>query len=165
LREPLHVDKLFAMKLYLVRHGHAARTMLDPGLSEAGAEAVQRMGDHLPRFAEPTEIRHSVKRRARETAEILGPKFGVSVEETRGILPDDPVEDLAEELRRLPDDLLIVSHLPFLDRLMTALVFPNGGGDRIIMTPGSAVGLERANVRPDEVLWWIRWFVSPEVMP
>jgi phosphohistidine phosphatase SixA len=153
------------MKLYLVRHGHAAQTMIDPGLSEEGADAVRRMAEHLSRVVAPVEIRHSVKRRARETAEIFGPLIGVPTEETVGLLPHDPVEALAEEVAFTPDDLMIVSHLPWLDRMMTALAFPNGGGDRIVMTPGSAVMLERADVRPGEALWWIRWFVTPEVMP
>jgi len=153
------------MKLYLVRHGHAAHTMMDPGLSEEGADAVRRMGEHLARVVEPVTVRHSVKRRARETAEILAPRIGVPAEESRGLLPHDPVEAIAEEVSFTPDDLMIVSHLPWLDRMMTALAFPNGGGDRIVMTPGSAVMLERADVRPGEALWWIRWFVTPEVMP
>jgi phosphohistidine phosphatase len=153
------------MRLYLMRHGEAAGGRLDPGLTEAGAGTIRRMSTHLARIAEPTAIRHSVKRRARETAEILAGGLGVPLEEAKGLSPQDAEEPVAEELAFETDDLLIVSHLPFIDRLLTALVFPRGGGDRFVLNPGSVLGLERADLRPGHAIWWVRWFVTPEVMP
>ncbi|MEN8151487.1 MAG: hypothetical protein ABFS86_16845, partial [Planctomycetota bacterium] len=115
-------------------------------------------------------ILHSTKRRARETAEILGGSFDIPVEETRGLTPHDPVEDLTADVNHAAEDLLVVSHLPYLDRLLDALAFPKGGGDRFVMTPGSAVGLERVDMggtdrRRGAFSWRVRWFVSPEVLP
>jgi len=153
------------MKLALVRHGQAAASSIDPGLSEKGTSDVRRMAGHLVRIAAPARILHSTKSRARETAEILGAVFDVPVEETRGLTPHDPVEDLLADLSHEAEDLLVVSHLPYLDRLLDGLAFPKGGGDRFMMMPGSAIGLERAEVGRGRVSWRIRWFVSPEVLP
>jgi phosphohistidine phosphatase len=154
------------MKLYLMRHGSAAR--IDGGdavLTEGGTEEVRRVAAHLRRIAEPQEIRHSTKERARQTGEILGTAFGLPPVEARGMTPMEPVEEIAGDLALEPDDLFIVSHLPWIERMAARLLESNGRSDTFVLPPASVLCLQRAEYRPGKVRWWVRWFVTPAILP
>jgi phosphohistidine phosphatase len=73
---------------------------------------------------EVTEIRHSGKTRARQTAEIIGqalsPPQGVKA--VSGLSPLDDVGPVAEELDEVSEPLMLVGHLPFLERLAGQLL-------------------------------------------
>jgi probable phosphoglycerate mutase len=58
-------------RLHLVRHGAATGDEGDPGLSPAGVAQSRLLADRL-RTAGAVEVRHSPRRRAVETAEVLG---------------------------------------------------------------------------------------------
>ena len=63
------------MAIYLVQHGISVSKEIDPdpGLSEKGREHVLRIADVAASYKiRPTQIRHSGKQRAKETAEIPG---------------------------------------------------------------------------------------------
>lgn len=129
------------MALYLVQHGKNLPAEDDPekSLSPEGISDVKRIanlardyGVHVGR------IEHSGKKRAKQTAEmyasVLNPEGGVRQRE--GMNPLDDVVPLAEEMDR-DDDLMLVGHLPFMERLTSYLVigtiekrifrFQNGG--------------------------------------
>jgi probable phosphoglycerate mutase len=70
-------------RLYVVRHGAAAEAA---GLTAAGVEQVRRLGERLR--GEPVAgVRHSPRRRAVETAVLLGELVGAPVE-VDGVLDD-----------------------------------------------------------------------------
>ena len=130
-----------AMALYLVQHGKSLPKDVDPekGLSEEGIEEVE----HIANVAKGYKIhvgciRHSGKKRARQTAEIfenaLKPAGGV--QEISGLNPLDDVIEFSNTLGGREDHML-VGHLPFMERLTSYLItgsidmpvfkFQNGG--------------------------------------
>lgn len=161
------------MKVYLVRHGEAEP---EPGefervLTENGRAGIRRLAAFLgAREAHPVEIRHSTETRARQTAELIAKELGsgISVREVRGLAPSDGVTDLEEFLRDHHEDLLLVGHLPHLDRLASRLL--SGEEEASFdMPPGSAMCLERRNGfetgRRRPLRFRMMWMVSPRLLP
>ena len=114
------------MALYLVQHGKALPKTEDPekGLSAEGKAETLRIAKVANTYSvNVSEIRHSGKKRARETAEILAaemsPENGVSV--MQGVNPLDDVHAINTRLS-LEQDIMLVGHLPFLERLIGLLV-------------------------------------------
>lgn len=64
--------------MFLVRHGEATGEEGDPGLSPLGRSQAGRLGDRL-RSEGVVEVRHSPRRRAAETAAVIGERCGVPV--------------------------------------------------------------------------------------
>ncbi len=117
------------MAIFLVQHGKSLTKKEDPqkGLSPEGAEEVRRIAQVAAGYkVHVTSIHHSGKKRALQTAEILAellkPTEGVSTVE--GIAPLDDATAFAAGLD-MGSNLMIVGHLPFLERLMAALVLDN----------------------------------------
>ena len=73
-------------------------------------------------------IYHSGKLRAQQTAEVLARHLGIAekVEAKEGLDPSDNVAPIKDWLDRLSSDgmrsIVIVGHLPFLDKLTSLLV-------------------------------------------
>ena len=114
------------MALYLIQHGKSLPKDQDPdqGLSKEVIDETERMAnlakDH---GVTVSQIRHSVKTRARQTAEIfarnLNPKQGI--QEVSGIKPLDDVAEYAAKIN--PDDnVMLVGHLPFMERMTSYLI-------------------------------------------
>ncbi len=110
----------------------------------------------------PAAIRHSGKKRARQTEEIfaealLGEKG--KTEPIPGIGRLDDVTAVANTLKT-SDNLMVVGHLPFMERLAGFLMtgsaeglvfkFQNGG----IVCPGKS---------PDAQWWFIKWTLMPSI--
>lgn len=114
------------MAVYLVQHGKNLPKEQDPEqpLSEEGRADVRQAAE-MARKANITvsEIEHSPKLRARQTAEIFAKILGVKGEcqDREGIKAlDDPLP-VAEELNSR-DQVMLVGHLPFMSRLTSYLV-------------------------------------------
>jgi len=134
-------------RAYLVRHGEAQREDVDPErhLTERGVEEVRRIAtvavDEVG--VRPARILHSGKARARQTAEIWAGLVGADVTETDGLTPNDDPAIWAERLESEGDGLMLVGHLPHLERLTGLLV--TGDADRSVagFAAGGLVALER----------------------
>ena len=152
------------MALFLVQHGKSLSKELDPeqGLSPEGISDVERIADVARGYCvHVASIAHSGKRRALQTAEIfysaLKPMGGV--QEKNGLKPLDDVRAFADRLKG-QDDLMIVGHLPFMERLTSYLItgdmekpvlkFQNGG---IVCLDEGAEGKG----------WVIKWTLMPEI--
>lgn len=114
------------MALYLVQHGKSLSKDIDPerGLSEEGRAEVERIAKVARDYGvHVAEIRDSGKKRARQTAEIfasaLKPKLGVKAAD--GINPTDDVTLFSKNIE-FDRDLMIVGHLPFMERLISYLI-------------------------------------------
>jgi len=123
------------MRAYLVRHGEAKSAEVDPErrLTDAGADRVRRVAARAVRDLDvrPARIYHSDKARARQTAEIWAELAGVPVEQTNGLAPNDDPVRWATRLETEGDDLLLVGHLPHVERLVGLLV--TGDPDRTLV--------------------------------
>ncbi|MEE8182996.1 MAG: phosphohistidine phosphatase SixA, partial [Thermoplasmata archaeon] len=107
------------MKVYLVRHADPKSEAEDPerSLSELGEQQADRVGRFaLDAGVRVNQIRHSGKKRAEETAEIIGKHLSPSegVLPISGIAPTDDVVPAAETLASEEDDIMLVGHLPFM---------------------------------------------------
>ncbi len=150
--------------LFLIQHGEATTKDVDPAkpLTEHGAAVVETMAAWAARArVTVSEIRHSGKRRAEQTADILGrhlaPHRGVVA--ATGLNPKDDVEPLAVELASWQDSLMVVGHLPFLDRLASRLVAGDPGAAAVRFTNAGIVCLGR-----DDSAWSLVWAVTPELV-
>jgi phosphohistidine phosphatase SixA len=132
------------MILYLVRHGEAARPSPDqsPSLTTEGRTQVALVAQKLLHKNLKIEaLWHSPLDRAAQTAGILAkilliPRSRTEVKEE--LSPEGAVEAVYRAIAgQKAEELLIVSHLPFLDRLVLlmlgdssiseASVFPTAG--------------------------------------
>lgn len=114
------------MAIYLVQHGKCLSKAQDPqkGLSAQGIEDVRRIAQVAAGYGiGVSEIRHSGKQRAFQTAQIMGeilaPKKGVHSDQ--GLNPMDDVKTYSQTLD-ISSDCMIVGHLPFLEKLAAYLV-------------------------------------------
>ena len=124
-----------AQLLVLVRHGQAKSTEEDPSrpLSVAGRQQAERMSNWLERLGlEVDEAWHSGKPRAQQTAEILARGLGLvpgQLRQVSGLSPADDVEPIAETVEGDRKSVLLVGHLPFLNKLASRLLA--GDADRV----------------------------------
>ncbi|MDX1594144.1 MAG: phosphohistidine phosphatase SixA [Gammaproteobacteria bacterium] len=149
------------MRLYLVQHGRCVDKAEDPErpLSDAGRREVETVADIAAHFGlQVDRIDHSGKLRAQQTAECLGrvlaPADGIAARE--GLAPNDDVGAFASEgLDR--GRLMVVGHLPFLERLAGLLLTGDPGRRIYRMQNAGILALER----DEQDTWSIRWAVTP----
>jgi phosphohistidine phosphatase len=152
------------MELYLVQHGEAKSKAEDPQrpLTERGRDEVRRVAAFAARAGlKVNQIRHSGKRRAEETASILAkhlsPAEGVLA--VPGLAPMDDVRPIAQALQRETAPLMLVGHLPFMDRLAGLLVTGDPNNSAVRFRMGGIVCLEGAG---DD--WAAKWVIRPELV-
>ena len=151
------------MQLFLVQHGEAKTKAEDPErpLSDRGAHMVEQMAIWASRAGlEISQIRHSGKRRAQHTAEILArhlkPANGVTA--TGGLEPNDDVRPIAATLKAEAESVMLVGHLPFLSRLVGLLVAADADAAVVRFTNAGIVCLHR-----DEGRWLMDWALPPQL--
>lgn len=153
------------MRLYLMQHGPATSKEENPDrpLTEEGAEVVRRVAQFLGKAGGVTagEIRHSGKLRARQTAETMVARLGaeVSVHESANLGPTDDVTIVADELGEESGDLMLVGHLPYMDRLASLLVCGDADREGFRFEQGGALCLESG-----EDGWQVAWMIVPELL-
>jgi phosphohistidine phosphatase len=151
------------MKVYLVRHGKALTKDVDPerSLSEEGRAELERVGRVLQGCGvEVHAFCHSVKTRARETAESMASWLNPSVipQEKPGLAPLDDVHETVARIQGTEGDLMIVGHLPHLARLTSALLGVPESVAVVAFKPGGVVCLEGSA----DGRWAIAWVLAPE---
>lgn len=152
------------MKIYLVRHGESVSSDIDPNqpLSSVGRDQTQSVAKHLNGCqVEIDEIMHSVKARAKQTAEILGQTLApkVALTEREGLKPMDPVEPLVNEIKSFERNVMLVGHLPFMEKLLTVLLFKREEISPVLFSGSCVVCLEGEGSE-----WKISWVVSPQLI-
>ncbi len=154
------------MYLYLAQHAEAKSKDEDPErhLSDKGKIDIEKVATFVARHVafKVDRIIHSGKIRARQTAEILAkhlnPPAGVSVAE--GL---DPLADLSIWANKLADekvDIMLVGHLPHLDKLVARLICRDENKSVVAFQMGGIVCLER----DDSGDWRVRWMVTPKML-
>jgi len=148
------------MKLYLIQHGLALAKEEDPErpLSTSGKTQTQRTVEFLKsKSINVDSIWHSTKLRAIQTAEIIAEALPCGKIQTREDMnPLDPVEKLAGEILASNKNIMIIGHLPFLQKLSGRLLTGSEESEIIAFKNSGVVSLDY-----DEK-WKIDWLVSPE---
>jgi len=152
------------MAIYLVQHAECLSKDQDPqkGLSELGTVNAKRIAEVAAGYNVPvTRILHSGKKRAHQTAEIfssfLAPPEGVAA--TEGINPLDDVVPFGDHLES-DADLMIVGHLPFMERLTAYLITASPEKPVFKFQNAGIVCLDR---HPDSGSWVIKWGLMPNI--
>jgi phosphohistidine phosphatase len=152
-------------KLYLIQHGEAKSEREDPdrSLTTMGEEEVKRVSKVADKLnIRPSKVFHSGKMRAKQTAEIIvsGLKISdITVEVVQGLNPNDDVRPWAERISKKTEDLMIVGHLPFLDKLASLLLCGDENARVIMFRYGAIVCLYQKEDRK----WAVRWILTPEM--
>ncbi|MBV9410313.1 MAG: phosphohistidine phosphatase SixA [Acidimicrobiia bacterium] len=137
------------MRVYVVRHGEAKRPEVDPerGLTDAGADHVRRIAARAVADlgVRPARIFHSDKARARQTAEIWAEVLSVPVEQADGLAPNDDPSRWATRLDTEEEDVMLVGHLPHVERLVGLLVSADPDGTLDGFPAGALVVVERGD--------------------
>lgn len=154
------------MKVYLIQHGESVEKEVNPErpLSEKGKQEVERLGQFLSELnIQVSDIFHSGKLRAKETAEIIADKlhFKKILQVRRGIDPLDPVGPIFDEINLFENDTMMVGHLPFMSQLVSKLVINDENKTIASYVPGSLVCLEK--IKENNNLWSIIWMLRPEM--
>jgi phosphohistidine phosphatase len=152
------------MALYLVQHGKSLPKDQDPdqGLSEEGkAETEMIAKTAKEKGVTVSQIRHSVKTRARQTAEILAQALipNQGVQEISGIKPMDDVAEAAANLDP-SENVMLVGHLPFMERMTAFLV--TGSIDKPILKFQNS-GIVCLDKDADAQAWVILWALLPKI--
>lgn len=153
------------MKVLLVQHGEAKSKDQDPArpLSEEGFRKTEKIAAWIGKHSfSVTEIQHSGKKRAEETALIfsrhLSPENGtVAVD---GLNPNDDALLFAEQLSEYENPVMVVGHLPFLNKLTGLLLAGDQERNIISFTNSGVVCLEKKQYQ-----WSIAWIVVPDLLP
>lgn len=152
------------MSLYLVQHGKSLPEEIDPDrpLSDEGLTTVSRIARKAAEYNIPvSQIIHSGKTRARQTAEIISahikPESGIR--SSSGLNPNDDVTSLAAQISG-SENVMLVGHLPFMERLVSYLI--TGTTEKTVVTfqNGGIVCLDQ---EPGKGSWYVKWTLMPEM--
>ena len=152
------------MTLYLVQHGQSLPKDVDPdqGLSELGVAETERIAGVAKNYHINVKlIMHSVKTRARKTADILASALNPTngVKEVEGLKPMDDVAAFAADLS--PDThTMLVGHLPFMERMTSYLV--TGSIDKPVFKCQNS-GIVCLDQDPETKSWIIIWTLMPHI--
>ena len=152
------------MALYLVQHGKSFPKEQDPsqGLTPEGVADVKRIASVARGYGvRVARIEHSGKARAQQTADLFAEALQPSrgVHERRGLNPLDDVSKVVRDLE-VGEDLMLVGHLPFMERLTAFLVTGMPEGLILKFQNGGIVCLDQDR---DNARWFIRWTLMPKI--
>jgi phosphohistidine phosphatase len=115
-------------------------------LSEEGRSEIEHVARTLKNMnVSVNSVYHSGKLRAEESAMILADALGGKVKKHSGLQPNDEPEEALELIKHSENDLMLVSHLPLLDRLLRVLVNPGEDDELPEFGTGTLVALSPAD--------------------
>jgi phosphohistidine phosphatase len=149
------------VNIYIVRHGEAVSERLDPErpLTSLGREEVERVARlAAAKNVQVSALFHSGILRAKQTAEILAEylQFTLSVQQLSGLLPQDDPAIAKAELEATESPIMLVGHLPHLNRLIALLVKGDAESEGMEFPPATMVCCSN-----DGSKWKIAWTLTP----
>jgi len=153
------------VKLYIVRHGEAHPRSVDPNrpLTARGIAETKRIAHFLKNaHMEVDMIFHSTKKRAQETAVILkkGLRLDCPMQAKDYLAPDDLPDKVYNEILESRKNVMIVGHLPFLDRLVSRFL-DEDEAHHIVKFKESTIAILEQDVPPQ---WRIASYISPDIL-
>jgi len=150
------------MKVYIVQHGLSMSEEMDP--EKALSPEGKKQSRHVAEFLREKTIRvdaiwHSPKKRAAQTAHILAEILDCpDTQERKDLNPLDPVGNIPGEIESLDKNLMIVGHLPFLEKLASVLLSGTENNQFISIRNSGVICLEYTDT------WKLLWTVVPELL-
>jgi phosphohistidine phosphatase len=152
-----------SLRLYLMQHGEAKSEPEDPerSLTVRGEEETKKISGAARRLGiRPSRIYHSGKKRAEQTAGIIARALDLSVQTGQGLNPNDDGRPWVERISKEAEDVMIVGHLPFLEKLASFLVCGDEGAKAVLFRYSAILCLERTG--PGR--WAVDWLLKPEMV-
>jgi len=125
---------------------------------EKGVRNVAKLAQYLG--VRPSRIYHSGKRRAEQTAKILGEALRKPVDAAQGLSPNDDVRPWRDRIFQEKGDMMLVGHLPFLEKLASLLIADDPGARPVLFSYGAVICLDQKT----EGGWGVRWILTPEMV-
>ena len=152
------------MALFLVQHGQSLPKDVDPdqGLSDEGIAETERLANVAKDYGINVKvIKHSVKTRARHTAEIFAEalKPDGNIQEITGIKPMDDVAAIGQYLDPA-EDVMLVGHLPFMERMTSYLITGSIETPVFKFQNSGIVCLDKDS---ETKSWFIKWTLMPQI--
>ena len=152
------------MALFLAQHGKSLPKDVDPdqGLSDEGMAETERIANVAKDYGVKVKsIKHSVKTRARQTAEIFVRAINPdgNIQEITGIKPMDDVAAVAQNLDPA-EDVMLVGHLPFMERMASYLITGSIETPVIKFQNSGIVCLDKDS---ETQSWFIKWTLMPNI--
>ncbi len=149
------------MRVYLVQHGLAMDQSEDAArpLSDQGREGVSRTAGFLSLFEKPRPvwIGHSGKLRAGQTADMFAEAWGgIAVKQVADLAPNDDPGIWSAHLAELSEDVMLVGHLPYMQRLAGLLICGDACSDPVRFRNGGVLCLQKG-----ESGWTVLWHINP----
>jgi len=151
------------MRLYLVQHGEARSELEDPerSLTVRGEEETRKISDATKRLSiRPAKIYHSGKKRAEQTAGIIAAALDLAAQMGQGLNPNDNIRPWVERISVEAEDLMIVGHLPFLEKLASFLVCGEEGTKAVLFRYSAIVCLGKKEAGR----WAVDCVLKPELV-
>ena len=151
------------MKLYLMQHGEAKSEAEDPerSLTVRGEEETRKISGTAKRLGiRPSKIYHSGKKRADQTAGIVAKALGLCAQIGQGLNPNDDIYPWVERISKETWDLMIVGHLPFLEKLASFLICGDEEAKAVVFRYSAILCLERK----EPGRWAVEWLLKPEMV-
>ena len=153
------------MFIYLVQHAEAKSEQEDPSrsLSEKGMHDIIKVATHVSHLNLKIHmIFHSMKLRAKQTAEVLSERLNPAkgVSEIDGLAPLDDPTIWEKRLKDIPDDIILVGHLPHLDKLSSLLLCGDKDKNIISFKMAGIVCIKRT----ETASYALQWMVTPEII-
>jgi len=151
------------MKLYLVQHGEARSELEDPerSLTARGEEETAKISEAAKRLdIRPAKIYHSGKKRAVQTAGMIAARLDLPAQIGEGLNPNDDIRPWVERISAEPEDLMIVGHLPFLEKLASFFICEDEGARAVLFRYSALVCLEKRETGR----WAVHWVLKPEMV-
>jgi len=154
------------MELYLVRHGDVDPSVGDAGdgppLTDAGLAQVRCCANFAARLGvQVSEIRHSEALRSMQTAQEFEQTLHCARRQVTGIGPDDDINPLRREAAGLKHNVMVIGHLPYLNRIAGALLAQDESMPVVVFHPASLVRLDRR----EDARWSLQLVLPVGVMP
>lgn len=145
-----------------MRHGEAVSETFDPRrpLSRVGREEVERVaGLAVNRKIAISAVFHSGILRAQQTAEIFAEVLSpaVKVQQITGLLPQDDPAIAKAELELADSSMMLVGHLPHMNRLAASLIDSHTDRHIVEFSPATMVCCSRNGSD-----WKIAWIIGPQ---
>ncbi|HEY6364968.1 MAG TPA: phosphohistidine phosphatase SixA [Candidatus Binatia bacterium] len=149
------------MNIYLVRHGEAVSEQQDPQrpLTTLGREEVERVAlTAAAKNIQVSAIFHSGILRARQTAEILAEalRFASGIQSLSGLRPQDDPAIAKAEIEAAENPIMLVGHLPHLQRLVALLLSGDADSQVVEFPPATMICCSNDTSR-----WEISWTLTP----
>ena len=85
---------------------------------------------------------------------------GVLAASEVGIAPNDSTRDLRDFIEGISEDLMVVGHLPFMERMVSHLLAGTPDAIAVAFEPGTVVSLDCQ----ESHRWALNWMIRPSLL-